>query len=61
MTGTWANMTASDLGREIDKGRIHPVELTEALLEAIEKMDKAVERVQAQFATVANWWPATAA
>ena len=37
MTGTWANMTASDLGREIDKGRIHPVELTEALLEAIER------------------------
>lgn len=36
MTGTWANMTASDLGREIDKGRIHPVELTEAFLDAIE-------------------------
>ncbi|MFC3085207.1 amidase [Tabrizicola soli] len=37
MTGTWANMTASDLGREIDEGRIHPVELTEAMLEAIER------------------------
>jgi aspartyl-tRNA(Asn)/glutamyl-tRNA(Gln) amidotransferase subunit A len=36
MTGTWANMTVSDLGREIDKGRIHPVELTEAFLDAIE-------------------------
>jgi aspartyl-tRNA(Asn)/glutamyl-tRNA(Gln) amidotransferase subunit A len=36
MTGTWANMTAADLGREIDKGRIHPVELTEAFLDAIE-------------------------
>lgn len=29
-------MTASELGREIDKGRIHPVELTEAFLDAIE-------------------------
>lgn len=36
MTGTWANMTASELGREIDKGRIHPVELTEAFLDAID-------------------------
>jgi aspartyl-tRNA(Asn)/glutamyl-tRNA(Gln) amidotransferase subunit A len=36
MTGTWANMTAADLGREIGKGRIHPVELTEAFLDAIE-------------------------
>jgi aspartyl-tRNA(Asn)/glutamyl-tRNA(Gln) amidotransferase subunit A len=36
MTGTWANMTASELGREIGKGRIHPVELTEAFLYAIE-------------------------
>lgn len=36
MTGTWANMTAAELGREIGKGRIHPVELTEAFLDAIE-------------------------
>lgn len=36
MTGTWANMTASELGREIGKGRIHPVELAEAFLDAIE-------------------------
>lgn len=36
MTGTWANMTAADLGREIGKGRIHPVELTEAFLDAID-------------------------
>lgn len=36
MTGTWANLTASELGREIEKGRIHPVELTEAFLDAID-------------------------
>ena len=36
MTGTWANMTAADLGREIDKGRIHPVELAEFFLDRIE-------------------------
>ena len=36
MTGTWANMSASDLGREIGQGRIHPVELTEAFLDAID-------------------------
>ena len=36
MTGTWANMTAADLGREIGKGRIHPVELTEAFLDRVE-------------------------
>jgi aspartyl-tRNA(Asn)/glutamyl-tRNA(Gln) amidotransferase subunit A len=36
MTGTWANLTASELGREIDKGRIHPVELAEAFLDMIE-------------------------
>ena len=36
MTGTWAHMTAADLGREIGKGRIHPVELTEAFLDQIE-------------------------
>lgn len=36
MTGTWANMTAADLGREIEKGRIHPVELAEFFLDRIE-------------------------
>ncbi len=36
MTATWANLTAAELGREIDKGRIHPVELAEAFLDAIE-------------------------
>jgi aspartyl-tRNA(Asn)/glutamyl-tRNA(Gln) amidotransferase subunit A len=36
MTGTWANMTATELGREIGKGRIHPVELAEAFLDAID-------------------------
>ncbi len=36
MTDTWANMTAAELGREIGKGRIHPVELVEAFLDAIE-------------------------
>jgi aspartyl-tRNA(Asn)/glutamyl-tRNA(Gln) amidotransferase subunit A len=36
MTGTWAHMTAADLGREIGEGRIHPVELTEAFLERID-------------------------
>lgn len=36
MTGTWANMTAADLGREIGRGRIHPVELLEAFLDAID-------------------------
>ncbi len=36
MTGTWANMTACELGREIGKGRIHPVELAEAFLDAIQ-------------------------
>jgi aspartyl-tRNA(Asn)/glutamyl-tRNA(Gln) amidotransferase subunit A len=30
MSGTWFHMTAADLGREIGKGRINPVELTEA-------------------------------
>ncbi|TAG16934.1 MAG: amidase, partial [Rhodobacterales bacterium] len=29
-------MTASELGREIGKGRIHPVELAEAFLDAID-------------------------
>ncbi|MFN4192707.1 MAG: amidase [Tabrizicola sp.] len=36
MTGTWAHMTAAELGREIERGRIHPVELTEAFLDQIE-------------------------
>jgi aspartyl-tRNA(Asn)/glutamyl-tRNA(Gln) amidotransferase subunit A len=36
MTGTWTNMTAAALGREIGEGRIHPVELTEAFLDRIE-------------------------
>ncbi|MBL9053380.1 MAG: amidase, partial [Tabrizicola sp.] len=29
-------MTAADLGREIDKGRIHPVELAEFFLDRLE-------------------------
>jgi aspartyl-tRNA(Asn)/glutamyl-tRNA(Gln) amidotransferase subunit A len=36
MTGTWGHMTACELGREIGRGRIHPVELAEAFLDAIE-------------------------
>lgn len=36
MSGTWAYMTASDLGRAIGTGRIHPVELAEAFLDSIE-------------------------
>jgi aspartyl-tRNA(Asn)/glutamyl-tRNA(Gln) amidotransferase subunit A len=36
MTGTWGNMTAADLGREIGQGRVHPVELTEFFLDRIE-------------------------
>ncbi len=36
MSGTWFHMTAADLGREIDSGRINPVELLEAYLERIE-------------------------
>ena len=30
----WSNMTAGDLGRDIDRGRINPVELTEYFLDA---------------------------
>jgi len=41
MTATWANMTASELGREIDKGRIHPVELAEFFLDRIETHPQA--------------------
>ncbi len=36
MSGTWAHMTAAELGREIGKGRINPVELTEFFLDRIE-------------------------
>ncbi len=36
MSGTWANMTAAELGREVGAGRIHPVELVEAFLDAID-------------------------
>ena len=35
MTKSWANLSASDLGREIGHGRINPVELTEYFLEKI--------------------------
>ena len=36
MSGTWFHMSAADLGREIDRGRINPVELTEAFLDRID-------------------------
>ncbi len=36
MTKTWASLTAAELGQQIDKGRINPVELTEFFLDAIE-------------------------
>ena len=32
---TWATMTAADLGREIERGKINPVDLTEHFLDAI--------------------------
>jgi aspartyl-tRNA(Asn)/glutamyl-tRNA(Gln) amidotransferase subunit A len=35
MTKSWAHRTAADLGREIDAGRINPVELAEFFLDAI--------------------------
>ena len=35
MSKTWTNMTATDLGRAIDKGTINPVELCEAFLDKI--------------------------
>ncbi|MGV8985098.1 MAG: amidase [Cypionkella sp.] len=35
MSGPWANMTAADLGRAIDTGKINAVELTEFFLDAI--------------------------
>lgn len=36
MTKTWASLTAAELGQQIDKGRINPVELTEFFLDAID-------------------------
>lgn len=36
MSRSWAHRTAADLGREIEAGRINPVELTEFFLDAIE-------------------------
>ena len=32
---SWGHMTAADLGREIERGKIHPVDLTEHFLDAI--------------------------
>ncbi|WP_435256539.1 amidase [Thioclava sp. FR2] len=37
MSKTWANMTAAELGAEIEAGRINPVSLCEMQLEAIER------------------------
>ena len=36
MTSTWSHMTAADLGREIETGRINPVDLTEYFLTEID-------------------------
>ena len=36
MTGTWSHMTAADLGRAIDTGKVNPVELTEYFLSEID-------------------------
>jgi aspartyl-tRNA(Asn)/glutamyl-tRNA(Gln) amidotransferase subunit A len=36
MAKNWLHMSASDLGRAIGAGKIHPVELTEAFLDAID-------------------------
>jgi aspartyl-tRNA(Asn)/glutamyl-tRNA(Gln) amidotransferase subunit A len=36
MSGTWAHMTAAELGRGIGEGRINPVELAEFFLDRIE-------------------------
>ena len=41
MSGTWAHMTAAELGREIGKGRINPVELAEFFLDRIETHPQA--------------------
>ena len=35
MSKTWANMTAADLGSEIGKGRINPVDLAEFFIDKI--------------------------
>lgn len=37
MSRSWFHMTAAELGREIGKGRINPVELTEAFLERLQE------------------------
>ena len=37
MSKSWAHRTAADLGREIEAGRINPVELTEFFLNAIDQ------------------------
>lgn len=37
MAGNWLWMTAADLGRGIEAGKINPMELTEAFLDAIER------------------------
>lgn len=37
MAKTWANMTAAELGAEIGRGRINPVELCEMQLDAIDR------------------------
>ena len=41
MAGNWLWMTAADLGRAIEAGKIHPVELTEAFLDAIARHPEA--------------------
>ncbi len=41
MAGNWLWMTAADLGRGIGAGKIHPVELTEAFLDAIAQHPEA--------------------
>ena len=41
MAGNWLWMTAADLGRGIEAGKINPVELTEAFLDAIERHPEA--------------------
>ena len=41
MANNWLWMTAADLGRAIEAGKIHPVELTEAFLDAIERHPEA--------------------
>lgn len=39
MSGIWSHMTAADLGRDIEAGKINPVELTEFFLDAIARHD----------------------